>query len=159
MDDPRGFTDPQLEEWASFNGGGHHFAAFGVRRLLGEKRQLLHEIAQVTHVLRELRHTLTAILAVSSKFQMENATMSNPTIDALKDEVSKVKTAIGSAVTYIKGVPALIQSAVDAATAGGASAADLAPVTQLIADLKSSEADLVASLTANTPTPPPPVTP
>lgn len=154
MDDPRGFTDPQLEEWAKCNGGGHHFAAFGVIRLLEEKRKMQHEITKVIHQLRELRISLSSTLEDSLQSQMEDRKMSNPTIDALKDEVDKVKTAIGSAVTFIKGVPALVQSAVDAALAGGATAADLAPVQQMIDDLKSSEGDLIASLTNNTPTPP-----
>lgn len=80
--------------------------------------------------------------------------MSNPTIDALTAQVEVNKTVEGSALALINGIAARIQAAVDAAVAGGASAADLAPVTDEIASLKASSDALSAAITSNTPAAP-----
>ncbi len=63
--------------------------------------------------------------------------------------VTSAKGAMESATTLINGIAAKIQAAVDAALANGASAADLAPVTQLVTDLNTDSAALAASVAAN----------
>ncbi len=72
-------------------------------------------------------------------------------IDDLVAAVAAEDTVIDSAVTFINGVPALIQTAIDKAIAGGATAAQLAPVTAVVADVTAKAAALEAALTANTP--------
>ncbi len=62
-------------------------------------------------------------------------------------------TLMDGYIVFAKGVPALIQTAVDKALAGGATAAQLAPLTDLIAQLTTREADMTAAVLANTPTP------
>ncbi len=74
-----------------------------------------------------------------------------PVIDAM----TQTDDAVDSAIVFIDSVPGIVQAAVDAATANGATAAQLQPVTDAAAVLKSKRDALVASLTANTPTPPP----
>ena len=81
--------------------------------------------------------------------------MANPTLDALAAQVSSTNTVIGSATTLINGIAARIQAAVDAAVAGGASAADLAPVTDEVTALKAASDALAAAVQANTPAAPP----
>ena len=76
--------------------------------------------------------------------------MPSPTLDAIAAAVTKATTVEASAVTLINGIAARIQAAVDAATANGATAAELAPV-QAEADALSASADsLAAAVQANT---------
>lgn len=77
--------------------------------------------------------------------------MANPTLDALAAQVTQNTSVEASALAVINGIAARIQAAVDAAIAGGASAADLAPVTDEIAALKASSDALSAAVQANTP--------
>jgi hypothetical protein len=56
-----------------------------------------------------------------------------------------------SAVAFITGVPGLIQAAIDKATAGGATATQLAPFTDLTVQLQAKSDALQTALTANTP--------
>jgi hypothetical protein len=79
----------------------------------------------------------------------------NVTIDALLAQVAASDTVFDSAVTFINGVPALISAAVAAAVAGGATPAQVAPLTALAADVKSKSDAISAALVANTPTPTP----
>ena len=76
--------------------------------------------------------------------------MANPTLDALAAEVASDTAVMSSATTLINGFAARVQAAVDAAIAGGASAADLAPVQSEIDSLKASAGDLAAAVAANT---------
>jgi hypothetical protein len=78
----------------------------------------------------------------------------NPTLDALAAQVTSTTSAEASAITVLNGIAARIQAAVDAAVAGGASAADLAPVQAEVDSLKASSAALAAAVAANTGTPP-----
>jgi len=82
--------------------------------------------------------------------------MANPKIDAvlneLTREVAENETVIDSAIAFIQGVPSLVAAAV--------AEADLSPqqalvFTDLNNKLDKKEKDLIAALTANTPTPPP----
>lgn len=60
-------------------------------------------------------------------------------------------TVITSAITYIQGIPALIQAAVEAALAQGATPAQLQSLANLQARMNADAANLQAVLTANTP--------
>jgi UDP-N-acetylglucosamine enolpyruvyl transferase len=81
--------------------------------------------------------------------------MPSPEIDALIAEVAADDSVFDSAVAFINGVPALIQAAVDKATAAGATPAQLAAVTGVATDLKAKAAAIQAAIAANTPTPTP----
>jgi hypothetical protein len=59
------------------------------------------------------------------------------------------KGAMESATTLINGITARVQAAVDKAVAGGASAADLAPVQQVVNDLNTDSTALSAAVAAN----------
>lgn len=76
-------------------------------------------------------------------------------IDALTAQVQQTTTVEASAVTLINGIAGEIQTAVTAALAGGATAAQLAPITDLTASLQTSAAALSQAITANTPAPTP----
>ena len=77
--------------------------------------------------------------------------MSNPLIDALKTQVAQNTAVEASAVLLINGIAARIQGAVDAAILNGATAAELAPLTDEIATLSASSTALAQAVTANTP--------
>ena len=72
-------------------------------------------------------------------------------LDDLKAEVENDVTVMGSATKLINGFAARLQAAVDAALANGATAEQLAPVTDEVAALKAGSADLAAAVQANTP--------
>lgn len=76
-------------------------------------------------------------------------------LDDLQAQVAATVTVEGSAVTLINGFAARMQAAVDAALAGGATAAQLAPVQDEINAMKTSSDALAAAVTANTPAAPP----
>lgn len=82
--------------------------------------------------------------------------MANKTLDDLAAEVQRDTTVMDSATTLINGIAGRIQAAVDAAIAGGASAADLAPVQDEVNALKTSADALSAAVEANTPAAPTP---
>jgi len=77
--------------------------------------------------------------------------MSNPTLDNLKAAVTAAQGAMESATVLINGFAARIQAAVDAALAGGASAADLAPVQTEIDAINADATALAAAVAANNP--------
>lgn len=74
----------------------------------------------------------------------------NPVLDQLKAQVTKNTEVEASAVTLINGIAARIQTAVDAAIANGATAAELAPVTDEIKALSDSATALGDAVAANT---------
>ena len=81
--------------------------------------------------------------------------MATADLQPLIDEITADGSIIDGATTFIQGVPALIQAGIDAALAGGATAAQLAPV-QAVADAVSAKAQaLQAAILAGTPNPPP----
>ncbi len=80
--------------------------------------------------------------------------MANPAVDAILAAVSAATSVDDSAIAFITGVPALITAAVAAAVANGATAEELAPVSQAALDLQAKSDALVAALTANTPVTP-----
>lgn len=89
---------------------------------------------------------------------MANGTTGNPVLDNL---IAQVEAAIGveqSAVTFVNGVPAMITAAVNKAISGGATAAQLAPLTDLAMQLAAASGPLQAALAANAPPASPPAT-
>ncbi len=70
-------------------------------------------------------------------------------------EMTASKTVMDSATTFVGSVPGLLQTAVDAALANGATADELQPVTDLGDQLQASADALAAALAANTPQGPP----
>jgi hypothetical protein len=77
--------------------------------------------------------------------------MANPTLDALAAQVKANTDVEASATQLINGIAAHVQAAVDAAIAGGATAADLAPVQAEVDAMKASADALSAAVVANTP--------
>jgi len=73
-------------------------------------------------------------------------------IDNLVTEVSEEVTIMASATTLINGFQARVDAAVNAAIAGGATAAQLQVLTQLQSDLNANGDALAAAVQANTPT-------
>ena len=70
----------------------------------------------------------------------------------LSDLSTQVNLTVGaeqSATVLINGIAGKIQAAVDAATANGATVAELAPVSDLVTQLKSSADALSAAVAAN----------
>ena len=76
--------------------------------------------------------------------------MSVPSIDQLVADVAALDTVVDSAVAALNGIAARIDAAVAAALANGATAAQLAPLTALSADIQTRTASLAAAVAANT---------
>ena len=72
-------------------------------------------------------------------------------LDDLAKQVQANTDAEASAVLFINGEAARIQAAVDKALAGGATAAELAPIQAEIDAMKASADALGAAVVANTP--------
>lgn len=77
--------------------------------------------------------------------------MPSPVPQQLIDQATKNIDAEAAAVGVLNGFAARLQAAVDAATANGATAAELQPVSDEIALLKNSAEALGAAVVANTP--------
>lgn len=82
-------------------------------------------------------------------------------IAALQTEVANETTVAQSAVTLIQGIPGMIQTAVDAAIAAGATTTQLQSLVDLKNTLAANDTALSAAVAANTPAapagnPPPP---
>jgi hypothetical protein len=77
-----------------------------------------------------------------------------PVLDDLKAAVDKTTTVETSAVTLINGIADRVKAAVDAAIANGATAEQLAPVTDEVAAMNAGADALAAAVTANTAPPP-----
>lgn len=74
-----------------------------------------------------------------------------PIIDTLVADVAAEDTVIDSAVALLTGIQARIDAAVTAALANGATAAELAPLTALSADIQAKTKALGDAVIANTP--------
>jgi len=72
-------------------------------------------------------------------------------LQPLIDEMTRAATLEDAAVALINGIPAQIQTAVDAAIAGGATSDQLKPVTDALAVITAKDDALAAALFANTP--------
>lgn len=75
--------------------------------------------------------------------------MANPVLADLQAEVEHTVGVVNSAVTFINGVAARIEAAVQAALANGATAAELAPVTDEVTALKAASDSLANAIAAN----------
>lgn len=80
-------------------------------------------------------------------------------VDDVISAVTAADTVIDSATALVNSIPTLIQDAVTKALAGGATAAQLAPFTDLISQVQAKSAALSAAVVANTPAAPPAPTP
>ena len=69
----------------------------------------------------------------------------------LDAEVTKATTVMSSATILIRGIATRVQTAVDAAIANGATAAELAPVQAEVDALAVSSNDLASAVSENTP--------
>lgn len=76
--------------------------------------------------------------------------MANPIVQAVIDEATQDVTVMKSAETTINGIAAVVQAAVDAALLNGATAAQLAPVSDVVTAL-TSERTALATAIANSP--------
>ena len=75
--------------------------------------------------------------------------MPNQVIDAEIAIVTETVGVIDSAIVLIGTIASKIQAAVDAAIAGGATAAELQPLTDLQASLVAKKTELAAAVAAN----------
>jgi hypothetical protein len=85
----------------------------------------------------------------------------SPTPNALDTEIAALQSAVEnettvdqSAVTLINGIPGMIQTAVNAALAAGATSAELAALTALQTTIANNASSLAAAVSANTPAAP-----
>lgn len=72
-------------------------------------------------------------------------------IQNLIDKINAQEAVDDSAIAFANGVPTLINNAVAAATANGATAEELQPLTDLAASLDAKSQALAAAILANTP--------
>ncbi len=79
----------------------------------------------------------------------------NAILDPLEAQIKASDDVIDSAVILINGIQTQIADAVAKALANGATAAELAPLTDLNASLKAKTDSLAAAVLANTPPAPP----
>lgn len=75
--------------------------------------------------------------------------MANSVLDPLVSDVTDAVGVMDSATTLINGFQAKLAAAIAAALAGGATAAELAPLTALDTDLKAKSGALSAAVAAN----------
>ena len=77
--------------------------------------------------------------------------MANAALETLKAQIQKTTEVEASAVKLINGIAERVQKAVEAATANGATAEELAPVQAEADSLKASADMLAGAVLANTP--------
>lgn len=75
--------------------------------------------------------------------------MPNPVLGDLTVNVNKAKGAMESATVLINGIQAKVDAAVQAALNNGATAEELAPLTQLSAELGTDADKLATAVAAN----------
>jgi hypothetical protein len=151
-DQCNGMSDDQLEQWAD-----EHISevALGILRLLREKREAILDLKRSTHALA------AAVAAQGKPITAEVPDMAapkkapspNPILDPLEAQIAATDTVIASAVVLINGISAQIAAAVTAAIANGATADQLAPLTDLTTALTAQTTALSTAVAANTPTP------
>lgn len=107
-------------------------------------------------VLSRLDWLLGLTQELSRKIDAMSGTQNQLDVDiaALTAQVTADQTVEASAITLLNAIPAMIASAVAAATAAGATPAELDAVTALSAALQTNSAALAAAVTANTPVAP-----
>lgn len=85
--------------------------------------------------------------------------MAVQSIDDLVASVAALDTVIDSAVALINGFSARLDQGIKDALQGGATAAELQPLTDLKTDVDTKAQALAAAVQANTPPAPPPAPP
>lgn len=156
MNGTHGFTDDELLHWADAHESLSPLAR-GIVRVLGERTFLRQEVRRLAHRLKHKTQALAVAVncAESSPSTAEFTAMASPILQPLEDQIAATDTVIDSAIVLINGIQAQIATAVAAAIANGATAAELAPLTDLNAGLKAKTDALAASVAANTPAAPP----
>ena len=76
--------------------------------------------------------------------------MPSTLLDNVISDITKATTVQDSAIAFINGVPGLIDAAVAAAIANGATEAELQPVSDLSDQLQAKSDALEAAIVANT---------
>lgn len=102
------------------------------------------------------RDLLLLTLFEVRSLKLEISTMSTKVQDALtklQADVAAEKTVEQSAITLIQGIPAQIQTAVQAAIDAGADPATLQGFADLSSGIEANTADLAAAVTTGTGTP------
>lgn len=75
--------------------------------------------------------------------------MAVPAIDALVSQVNSTTGVVDSAIALINGIASRVAAAVAAALAGGATAAELAPINDVVAALKAKSDALAQAVASN----------
>lgn len=91
------------------------------------------------------------VLPATHQFHLQEISMPNPVAQGVIDAVTAQTTLNASVQAWIDGSAARQQAAIDAAIAGGISAADMAGVQKALDDMKADAPKLPAALVANTP--------
>lgn len=135
-------------EWQYFNYLNHKLDL--IIAMLGTDSEHLQALAcDLESKRQELQKSLN-----QSGLHNRSITMATPTgvssIDNLISTVAALDSVIDSAAATINGIQGQIQAAVTAALANGATAAQLAPLTDLNTDLAAKKDALAAAVAANT---------
>ncbi len=116
------------------------------------------QLAQFQKTLEQIETTTAATfqwLKSNLGAYMASANALDAQITALTQSVANETTVTNSAVTLLNGIPALIANAVAQAQAAGATAAELAALTDLQKSISTNATTLAAAVSANTPAAPP----
>ena len=93
----------------------------------------------------------TDIVTITGLGMLGVATALDDAIAALTAQVSQTTTVDGSATALVNSIPSLIQKAVDAALAQGATPTQLSELTDLVTALKNGSTPLAAAVAQNPP--------
>lgn len=137
-------------------------AQVSMSQLSGSQTQaILNVMADIRQRTAQMKEALSKAPKQPHSFFQEKS-MSSPTqpaVPAIITQLQQLEAAesaeIQSVLSYVAGVPALITSAINQAIAGGATAAQLAPLSQLASQMRTDTAAMQAALAA-APTAPPP---
>lgn len=125
---------------------------------------MLRQLRKITGELNQRTAAIKAILEGTTQptpawdyarpLLAEESQMANQLVADAITAMTNATSVDASVLAFVSSVPGMIQAAVDAALAGGATAAELAPFTALSADLTAKTAAIVAAITPNTPVTP-----
>lgn len=135
----------RLDAW------GHHIIA-RIDKLDVNKAKIHALDAQIKNITARLQAAVEANQPNHVSFE-RNVAMAQ-SVDTLVADVAALDTVVDSAIALINGIAQRIADAITAALAGGATAAELAPLSALHTDLVTRTATLAAAVTANTPATP-----
>jgi hypothetical protein len=110
-------------------------------------KQLTAQVMATTQSLRRAMEKNN----LKGEMKMANGTTGIPSIDNLVAAVAAEDTVIASAITLINGIAGMISTAIAAALAGGATAAQLSALTAVATDVTAQAAAISAAVVANTP--------